>query len=189
MFKALYYLFLTIFKGHTLIGSTRMKMSISGITLLKSVEELRSYPYDDQTGEDIESWCPGATIGYGHLISKDEWSDFSGREIGPLEANHLFAEDLSPFEFCVMGAIEDSFQLSDHKFDALVMLAFNIGQSGFKNSSVVKLVNNKHAVTNYDDLEHAWMAWNKSQGKVMRGLVNRRGAEWQMYSDGIYERW
>ena len=166
-----------------------MKMSIAGIDLLKAVERYRSHPYDDQNGEDIEVWVPGATVGYGHLISEDDWPDFCGREISPLEANHLFAEDLSPFEFCVMGAIEDSFQLSDNKFDALVMLAFNIGQGGFRSSSVVKLVNDEHAVTNYDNLEQAWMAWNKSQGKVMRGLVNRRGAEWQMYSDGIYERW
>lgn len=166
-----------------------MKMSISGITLLKSVEEYKSHPYDDQTGEDVEIWVPGATVGYGHLISESEWSDFCGREVGPLEANHIFAEDLSPFEFCVMGAVENSFQLAEHEFDALVMLAFNIGQKGFKTSSVVKLVNDEYAITNYETLEDAWMAWNKSQGKVMRGLVNRRGAEWQMYSDGIYERW
>lgn len=166
-----------------------MKMSISGITLLRSIEEFRAHPYDDQDGKDIEVWVPGATVGYGHLISKEEWSNFSGREVGPLEADYLFTEDLSPFEFCVMGAIDNSFQLSEHKFDALVMLAFNIGQTAFKNSSVVKLVNDKYAITNYFDLEEAWMAWNKSQSKVMRGLVNRRGAEWQMYSDGIYERW
>lgn len=166
-----------------------MKMSTAGVDLLKDVEHYRGYPYDDQTGEDIAIWVPGATVGYGHLIKESEWPDFCGREVGLLEADHIFKEDLSPFEFCVMGAIEDSFQLADHQFDALVMLAFNIGQRGFKTSSVAKLVNNEYAVTSYQNLEDAWMAWNKSQGKVMRGLVNRRGAEWQMYSDGIYERW
>ena len=180
---------LKILKNMISVRSTNMKMSSRGTDLLKSVEEYRSHPYDDQTGEEIASWVPGATVGYGHLISESEWPDFCGREIGLLEANHIFAEDLSPFEFCVMGAIEDSFQLDENKFDALVMLAFNIGQAGFKSSSVAKLVNNKHAVTSYFNLEDAWMAWNKSQGKIMRGLVNRRGAEWQMYSDGIYERW
>lgn len=166
-----------------------MKMSISGKTILKSIEKYRAYSYDDQTGERIEEWVPGATVGYGHLIKESEWPEFCGRGVGPPEADYIFSKDLSPFELCVMGAIEDSFQLAEHKFDALVILAFNIGQKGFKNSSVVKLINDEHAVTNYDNLEHAWMAWNKSQGKVMRGLINRRTAEWRMYSDGIYERW
>ncbi|EAH7119010.1 lysozyme, partial [Campylobacter jejuni] len=26
-------------------------------------------------------------------------------------------------------------------------------------------------------LKEAWMAWNKSQNKVMQGLINRRNAE------------
>lgn len=167
-----------------------MKMNKRGVDLLKSVEEYRPHPYDDQTGEDIEVWVPGATVGYGHLIKESEWPDFCGREVGLSEADHIFAEDLSPFEFCVTFTIENSFfRLSVCEFDALVMLAFNIGQSGFKSSSVVKLINDEHAITNYDTLEDAWMAWNKSQGKVMRGLVNRRSAEWQMYSNGIYEHW
>ena len=39
---------------------------------LKSIEKLVLYPYDDQTQEEIHSWIEGATIGYGHLISKQE---------------------------------------------------------------------------------------------------------------------
>ena len=35
----------------------------------------------------------------------------------------------------------------------------------------------------------AWKAWNKSQGQVMQGLVNRRNAEWDVYSKNIYQRW
>ena len=166
-----------------------MKMSISGITLLQSIEEFRAHPYDDQNGEDIEAWVPGATVGYGHLIKESEWPKFCGREIDYPEADLIFAEDLAPFELCVTDAINKSPRLPEHEFDALVILAFNIGQRGFRTSSVVKLVNNENAATNYDSLESAWMAWNKSQGKVMRGLINRRTAEWRMYSDGIYERW
>ena len=88
-----------------------------------------------------------------------------------------------------MGAIEDSYQLKEQQFDALVFLAYNIGVRGFSTSSVVKLINDEYAVTSYDTLENAWKAWNKSQGKVMRGLENRRAAEWDIYCSGIYERW
>ena len=166
-----------------------VKMSISGITLLKSIEEFRAHPYDDQTGEDIDVWVPGATVGFGHLIKESEWPEFCGRKIGHSEGDRIFEKDLEPFELCVADAIDKSSRLGEHEFDALVILAFNIGQRGFKSSSVLKLVNDENAITSYDSLESAWMAWNKSQGKVMRGLINRRTAEWRMYSDGIYERW
>lgn len=164
-----------------------MKMSSEGIDLLKAIEQYRSETYDDQTGKEIDSWVPGATIGYGHLIPRLNWVDFRGRTIGIQEASQLFAEDLSPFEHCVMSAIDESYQLAEQEFDALVFLAYNIGKRGFTNSSVVKIING--GATAYDTLEDAWKAWNKSQGRVMRGLINRRQAEWDIYCDGIYERW
>ena len=166
-----------------------MKMSSEGIELLKAIEEYREFPYDDQTGKDIKDWVPGATVGYGHLIKPSQWPDYRGRDVDLVEAGQLFAEDLVPFEECVMGSIEDSYQLKEEQFDALVFLAYNIGVRGFSTSSVVKLINDEYAVTSYDTLEDAWKAWNKSQGKVMRGLENRRAAEWDIYCSGIYERW
>ncbi len=166
-----------------------MKMSNEGSSLLRAIEEYREFPYDDQTGEDIENWVPGATVGFGHLIKGSKWPEFRGRGVGLLEANTLFAEDLAPFELCVMGAIDDAYQLSENKFDALVFLAYNIGQGAFRRSSVVKMVNDQWAETSYDTLEDAWMAWNRSQGRVMNGLINRRAAEWKIYCNGIYERW
>jgi type VI secretion system secreted protein VgrG len=78
--------------------------------------------------------------------------------------------------------------LTQQQFDALVILAFNIGDN-FKNSSVAKLINDPAATTSYDDLESAWKAWNKSQGKEMKGLNNRRAAEWKIYAEGVYEKW
>ena len=50
--------------------------SAKGIDLLKSIEELSTTPYDDQTGKDITIWVAGATIDYGHLISKAEWPKY-----------------------------------------------------------------------------------------------------------------
>lgn len=166
-----------------------MNMSRPGIELLRHIEGFRSYAYDDQTGDDIEVWVPGATIGFGHLISESEWPRFCGRIINEKEANAIFLEDLAPFESCVMGAIENAWHLADCEFDALVILAFNIGQRAFHDSSLVKMINDDGAITVYPSIERAWKAWDKSQGKVMRGLVNRRAAEWNMYRDGIYERW
>lgn len=166
-----------------------MKISNEGLSLLKAIEEYRPHPYDDQTGKDIENWVPGATVGYGHLIKGSKWPGFRGREVDEVEADELFMSDLAPFEDCVMGAINESYQLEVYEFDALVILAYNIGQRGFSSSSVVKIINDEYEGDTYATLEEAWKAWNKSQGKVMKGLENRRDAEWAIYCDEIYERW
>ncbi len=48
--------------------------SSNGMALLREIEELRLIPYNDQTGKSISSYVEGATIGYGYLIPKNEWS-------------------------------------------------------------------------------------------------------------------
>ena len=160
--------------------------SAKGVNLLKSIEELATKPYDDQTGRDITTWVEGATIGYGHLISNAEWPKYKDG-ITEAQALSLFQADLSPFVNTVKTKVKA--QITQNEFDAMVFLAFNIGQQAFSDSSVLKLVNNPNAVTAYSGLEAAWKAWNKSQGVVNNGLVNRRQAEWNIYSKGVYQRW
>ena len=161
-------------------------LSDKGVNLLKSIEKLRTKPYDDQTGNEIKAWVEGATIGYGHLIAKVEWEKYKNG-ITESQAFLLFKSDLAPFEKIVKSLVK--VPLSQNQFDALVILTFNIGESAFSSSSILKLVNDPTSKTPYSSLEKAWMAWNKSRGKVMRGLENRRRAEWSIYSKNIYQRW
>ena len=163
-----------------------LAVSPEGLDLLKGVEELHLKPYDDQTGDDITAWVKGATIGYGHLIAKIDWSRYE-KGITQAEADALFDADLAPF----VGTVSETITvgLQQYEFDALVILAFNIGRQGFKTSSVAKLVNDPKAVTVFADLEAAWKSWNKSQGQVMKGLTNRRACEWAIYTSARYERW
>lgn len=165
-----------------------LSLSDQGLALLQDIEQLRLKPYDDQTAKEISAWTAGATIGYGHLIKNSEWNTYKNG-ITPVAASTLFEQDLSPFGSAVRSNI--TVKLEQQQFDALVMLAFNIGagSNGFAGSSVVKLVNDPKAQTNYADLEAAWKAWNKSQGAVMKGLENRRACEWNVYSQGIYKKW
>lgn len=177
----------TVQAGNTDAPSDQdMQLSQQGRDLLKSIETLRLKPYDDQTGKDVTEWVEGATIGYGHLISKMEW-DLYKDGITVEQADELFENDLSPFVDVVNEAITVS--VSQQQFDAMVLLAYNIGPGSFSGSSVVKLVNDPSAKTPYASLEDAWKAWNKSQGKINQGLINRRAAEWKIYTDGVYERW
>ena len=167
-------------------SAATLSFGVEGIRLLKAVEQLRLMPYDDQTKKEISSWVQGATIGYGHLIKASEWQTYKDGITESL-ADNLFDTDLAPAVKAVRNSI--SAQVSQNEFDAMVIFAFNIGASGFSGSSVAKLVNDPLSVTSYDDLESAWKAWNKSQGQIMKGLVNRRNCEWKIFSRGIYERW
>ncbi|ECQ6156943.1 glycoside hydrolase family protein, partial [Campylobacter jejuni] len=151
-------------------------LSNDGQNLLKNIEKLRLKPYNDQNGKEITSYVKGATIGYGHLIGQNEW-DLYKNGITLQEADKLFKSDLLPFENAVKNSINSS--LAQNEFDALVILCFNIGIDNFKNSFVAKIINGEK--TGYKTLKEAWMAWNKSQNKVMQGLINRRNAEYKLY--------
>ncbi len=166
------------------------QMSDQGMALLMAIESFRGKPYDDQTGAEISSWVKGATIGYGHLISQSEWDqsgDLYRNGISEDQAKALLRKDLKPFVDSVNSKVTAT--VSQNQFDALVMFIFNIGPGNFGSSSVLKLVNDPVAQTHYPNLESAWKAWNKSQGKVMQGLVNRRNAEWNIYSKNVYAHW
>lgn len=167
-------------------AASTLTMSPEAVELLQAIETLRLQPYDDQTGEDIDVWVKGATIGYGHLIAEDDWDTYKDG-ITAEQAADLFRADAEPFERTVGEVI--SVGVQQYEFDAMVILAFNIGRSGFRNSSVATLVNDPSAETSFATLEAAWKAWNKSQGRVNRGLVNRRDAEWRIYTSAIYARW
>lgn len=165
-----------------------MGLTVSGeaIELLKSIEGRRLEPYDDQTGEPVRHWVPGATIGYGHLIDRESWDRYR-QGISAGEAESLLKADLEPFVQSIQTQVRRP--LKQREFDALVILAFNIGTGAFASSSVLKLLNDPAADTAFDSLESAWKAWNKSQGREMAGLLKRREAEWKIFSDGVYERW
>ena len=167
-------------------ANNNFSLSSNGLDLLKSIEKLRLKPYDDQTGKDITSWCKGATIGYGHLIPSHEWEKYK-KGIDAATAQNLFMTDIFPYVRAVGSKVTS--QLSQNQFDALVIFVFNIGIDGFSSSSVLKIVNDSAVKTDHKDLESAWKAWKKSQGVVNAGLVNRRNAEWKIYSGNLYQRW
>ena len=167
-----------------------MKMSDNGINMLKKFEGSvtkgnKHIIYDDKTGKPVDVNKPlpsGATIGYGHLIKPNE--DFRNG-ISESKATELLRADIATAERAVRDNI--TVPLSQNQFDALTSLAYNIGSKNFANSTVVKYVNNPNFHSSvYPNLESAWKAWTRSQGNVLKGLVNRRQNEWDMYNHGIY---
>lgn len=168
-----------------------MKLSQQGIDLLKWVEQLRLKPYDDQTGLPIKDWIRGATIGYGHLIPSPDWSLYKDG-IDEKEADFLFSDDLLVREEIVNKTMKVS--LEQHQFDALLILLYNLPTNLFIGSSAVRMINRPDIPTKFTTLENAWKVWNKSTNNkgelyVNPGLVNRRAAEWKLYSTCTYARW
>lgn len=164
-----------------------MKISQKCEELLKGIEVLALQPYDDQVGiksAPIKEWCKGATVGYGYLVSKEEWTKYKDG-ITKQQADELFRNKIGRYEKSVDNSVRVT--LSQQQFDACVMLCYNIGTKGFETSSVCKILNGQN--TQYANLDTAWLSWNKSQGKVMNGLNNRRKAELKVYHEGVYERW
>ena len=168
-----------------------MKISSKGLSWLKDKENKilnkqgNHIIYDDKTGSPVNTNEPlpkGATIGYGHLIKSGE--DFRNG-ITESVATELLRSDIATAEHAVKSNITVS--LSQNQFDALVSLAYNIGAKNFATSTVVKYINNpKFHSSIYPNLESAWKAWNRSQGKISNGLINRRQNEWDMYNQSVY---
>ncbi|WP_260928231.1 lysozyme [Novosphingobium sp. 9] len=67
---------------------------------------------------------------------------------------------------------------TQNQFDAMVSLAYNIGLTGFGQSTVLR----KHKASDYAGAAAAFALWNKAGGRVMQGLVNRRAAEAKVYA-------
>ncbi|MGV3345754.1 glycoside hydrolase family protein [Enterobacteriaceae bacterium LUAb1] len=69
-----------------------------------------------------------------------------------------------------------------NEFDALVMLAYNIGSGGFRQSTVLKIINGK----SQKNLREAWGSFIYSRGTIVRGLINRRNSELDIFFKGVY---
>jgi len=163
-----------------------MKFSDNGIKLLKRLEGRvkngdRHVIYDDKSSKmvNIDDTLPrGATIGYGHLIKSGE--DFRNG-ISESKATDLLRQDIVSVERVVQRCIKSP--LNQNQYDALVLLAYNIGGDNFMQSTVVKYINNpEFRDAKYATLESAWMAWNKSRGREINGLKHRRAQEWILFN-------
>ncbi len=139
-----------------------MKTSDNGINLIKKFEGLKTKAYK----------CPGGvwTIGYGHT-SGVKSTDTCTME----QAIEYLKRDLIKFEYDINKLVK--VELNQNQFDALVSFVFNEGSEKFKNSTMLKFINNKHfplAAGQFD-------RWVYSKGVKLEGLVKRRKAEKELF--------
>jgi len=140
-----------------------MHVSPSGVDLICNFEGLRLKAYDDGVGV----W----TIGFGTTKYPNGIRVKKGDTCTLDQAKAYMQNDLKSFEQTVNNTVK--VPLSQNQFDALVSLAYNIGSTAFKNSTLVRQLNEG----NYKAAANQFNVWVNAGGKRMQGLVNRRAAE------------
>lgn len=145
-----------------------MKISQKGLNLIKRFEGCHLEPYKDPIG----LW----TVGWGHLIGDGkslpvEWF----RRLTQDEADKLLEKDLEKFERGVLRLCPNN--LTQHRFDALISFAYNLGLGNLQ----ISTLRQKHNRNDVFGAAKEFLRWNKAGGKVFRGLTLRRQAESDLY--------
>lgn len=136
------------------------------VQLVKKWEgcKLSAYP-DPATG------AAPYTIGYGAtgpgIAPGLKWSQ--------KQADDRLATDLDRFTKGVQSALRR--QATDAQLGAMVSLAYNIGVSAFRGSTLLKLFN----AGDIGGAAKQFPRWNKADGKVMKGLTSRRADEQKVF--------
>lgn len=134
-------------------------ISEDGMRMIEGFEALRLQAYRDIKGV--------LTIGWGHTRGVRE-GDVITRE----QAEAFLQEDLDAAQNCVRGAV-NMVRLTQHQFDALVSLVFNIGCTGFYNSDTLRCLEQGDFAGAAEGFSH----WTRSGRDHPLGLVRRRAAE------------
>jgi lysozyme len=146
----------------------------AGVKLIADFEGCVLHPYKDQVG--IPTIGIGMTY-YPETGKKVTIQDKPLASIG--EAYRQFKLMAKPKCLAVCSVTRDD--INQHQFNALVSLTYNIGDNGFKNSTVLKRVN-QHIIG--QPLKDAFLMWVKADGKVLSDLVSRRTKEYNLYMTG-----
>lgn len=140
-----------------------MKISKVGVSLIKHWEGFRADSY----------LCPAGvwTIGYGHTGKVN-----AGMKVSPEEAEKLLIHDLRWAEKTVRNFVK--VDLTQNQYDALVSFVFNVGSHAFRTSTMLRLLNEGKSVT---EICEQFGRWVLAGGDVLRGLVNRREMEENLF--------
>lgn len=140
-----------------------MITGISGKELIKARETLRLKAYKP-TPYDVWTIGWGTTLGVrqGDVITEDQ-------------AEAYLARDLASVERCIN--INVTVQLTQNQFDALASFVYNLGCTAFKNSTLLRLINEDQ----FAEAADQFARWNKQNGKVLAGLSVRRNEERELF--------
>ena len=160
-----------------ILNPSKLKPSNDAYNIIKGEEKLVLCTYDDLDKSWPRKFIKKGmkyrgtlTIGYGHTKGVK-----SGQKITESQANKYLEQDVSNAVKAVKKYVK--VDLKQNEFDALVSFAYNSGEGNFKNSTLLKCVNNndfKGAAQQFDK-------WIYSKGQICKGLVKRRGLERKLF--------
>lgn len=129
------------------------------MTLIKSYEGVSLKAYKDIVGVLTIGYGDTSNVSPGMIITMDEADE---------RLNKRLRIDFEP-DVCEALSREPS----QHEFDSMVSIAYNIGSSAFANSTLVKKFN----AGDIDGAADEFLRWNKAGGKSVKGLRRRRASE------------
>jgi len=150
---------------YTHIEENIMAIAKSTLSFITKEEGVRYRAYQDSKG----LW----TIGVGHLIKSNE-PHLMKATLTQEDVDKLLESDLKWCDEAVANSVR--VPLTQPQYDALYSLCFNIGETQFKKSTVVKRLN----VNDYAGAADAILMWNKPAV-----LENRRKRERALFLTGI----
>ena len=138
-------------------------------TLIKGFEGKYLTPYDDGTGK--------ITVGYGSVYNYDQNRPVQkGDKITIDTANRWLTNEANSTLDSVKQVVK--VPLNNNQFAALSSFVYNIGLGAFKNSTMLKLINNK---TDKNIIANQFDKWVYVNGQISKGLKNRRDKEKKLF--------
>lgn len=142
-----------------------MKTSEIGKDLIKKFEGVRLKAYKCSAGVP--------TIGFGNTFYEDGEKVQMNDTITLERARDLFDMLLPRYEKIVLNKVKRV--LKQNEFDALVIHTYNTGGS----STLFRLVNANESI---EDIKEWWLTkYTTANGKKLKGLVERRKQEYDLY--------
>lgn len=150
-----------------------MHLSEEGYDLLEKMEGFSPELYSLGDG--------GMTIGFGFFVANNEVDKWR-KGVTWESAEQIMRQKVPSYEDQVKRYI--NVPVTQEEFDALTMLAYNLG--GFSKAS--SIVNDINSGADFDKLQHDWMRFVHSKAPgVMKGLMNRRNDEIQVRNASNYQ--
>lgn len=143
-----------------------MEYSKQGLALTEGFESCRLTAYQDVKG----IW----TCGWGHVgpevVEGLTWTQD--------QADSQLVLDLTKAEHAVNTLV--TVPLTQGQYDALVDFCYNCGIGAFSGSTMLRLLN----AGQFDDAANEFQKWSHASGVVVAGLLRRRVAEEDEFTNG-----
>lgn len=147
--------------------SGQWDISKKGFDLIKAAEGIKLKAYKDTGGV----W----TIGIGTIKYPNGKSVKEGDTCTLEQAESYLAYDSKWVDACLDKYV--TVKVNQNQFDALASFVYNIGETQFRSSTLLKQLNAGQfslAASNFD-------RWIYDNGKLITGLANRRAAEKKLF--------